>query len=78
MHTKLKKQDGAMSIHVFDWQKCFQYSTKMFVVVFQNQESKILQISKYNWPHREALQAVHVTGLVYNLFSFTSYLPSFL
>jgi hypothetical protein len=67
-----------MSRHVFDWQKYFQYSAKIFAVVFQNQESKMLQISRYNWPHHKALQAVHVTRLVYSLFSFTSYLFSFL
>jgi hypothetical protein len=64
MHTKLKKLDGAMSRHVFDRQKCFQYSAKMFAAAFQNQDGKILQISKYNCPHHKALQAVHVTGLV--------------
>jgi hypothetical protein len=65
-----------MSRHVFDWQKCFQYSAKIFV--FQNQDSKILQISKHKWPYHKALQAVYVTVLVYNLFSFTFYLSSFL
>ena len=53
-----------MSRHVFDRQKCFQYSAKMFAAAFQNQDGKILQISKYNCPHHKALQAVHVTGLV--------------
>lgn len=35
--SQAEKQDGAISRHVFVWQKCFQYSAKMFAVVFQNQ-----------------------------------------
>jgi hypothetical protein len=56
----------------------FSILQKCLLLCFKTRRVKILQISKYNWPYHKALQAVHVTGLVYNFFSFTSYLSSFL